>query len=251
MKHKHLQPILLACQFLTSIPIHGEDHIAESDIGRSMLWYPFVGLLIGTILVVFITVFAPVLPTLLVATLVVSIWAIITGALHLDGLADSADAWIGGFGDKERTLTLMKDPTCGPIGVVTLVMILMLKVTAIYALLDASVNVWLIILPLLYGRLGILLIFLTTPYVRAGGLAEILTNYFSRSNAWRVLALLTLVSIVIMPWAALCVLLTCLVTFYLMRRQMMVRIDGCTGDTVGAVVEILEVVSLITLTAII
>ncbi len=51
-----------------------------------------------------------------VAVLVLAVWVGLTGALHLDGLADSADAWLGGYGDRARTLAIMKDPYCGPAG---------------------------------------------------------------------------------------------------------------------------------------
>lgn len=47
------------------------------------------------------------------AALLLTVWVLLSGGLHLDGLADSADAWLGGFGDRERTLTIMKDRAAG------------------------------------------------------------------------------------------------------------------------------------------
>lgn len=65
------------------------------------------------------------------AALLLVFWVLATGALHLDGLADSADAWVGGLGDRERTLAIMKDPCCGPAAVVALVVVLLVKFAAL------------------------------------------------------------------------------------------------------------------------
>ncbi len=250
MKNRYLRPLLLAIQFLTSLPIRGEEQIEDADIGRSLLWYPLVGLLIGGLLWVVVQLAEPLLPTLLTATLVVTFWVAITGALHLDGLADSADAWIGGFGNQARTLEIMKDPTCGPVGVVTLVMLLLLKVAALHQLLETSSVIGLVLVPVC-GRLGAIALFLTTPYVRAGGLGEALANHFSRSVAWRLVAAVAISLVVIAPLSGSSVLLVCAAVFWFMRRQMVARLGGCTGDTVGALVEVLEVSILITLTALV
>jgi adenosylcobinamide-GDP ribazoletransferase len=126
-------------------------------------------------------------PLLLHAALLLTVWVLLSGALHLDGLADSADAWLGGFGDRERTLTIMKDPRSGPIAVVTLVLVLLLKFAALLALIEQQHALALIIVPLL-GRSALLGLFLTTPYVRAGGLGQALADHLPRSAGKQVLA---------------------------------------------------------------
>ena len=92
-------------------------------------------------------------PLLLHAALLLTAWVLLSGGLHLDGLADSADAWLGGFGDRERTLTIMKDPRSGPIAVVTLGLVLLLKFTALVALIEQHNGAALILAPLI-GWLG-------------------------------------------------------------------------------------------------
>lgn len=84
--------------------------------------------------------------------------------MHLDGLADTADAWVGGFGDKLRTLQIMKDPSCGPIGVLSLVIICLLNFI-VYVLIEQHQSLFLICIPIL-GRVVPSILFLTTPYVR-------------------------------------------------------------------------------------
>lgn len=127
-------PLLIALQFLTSLPIRLPAMPEPEQQGRSLLYYPLVGLLLGALLCLAAFVLDGA-PALLQAALLLTLWVALTGALHLDGLADSADAWLGGFGDRERTLQIMKDPRSGPVAVVVLVLLLLLKFSALLALL--------------------------------------------------------------------------------------------------------------------
>ena len=101
---------VIAMQFMTRIPMPsldtGDDDERRTALGYSMLFYPLVGLVIGFILFA-LAHFLIVLTShpnagLLVAAIVLLGWVALSGALHIDGLADSADAWLGGFGDKQR-----------------------------------------------------------------------------------------------------------------------------------------------------
>jgi adenosylcobinamide-GDP ribazoletransferase len=116
------------------------------------------------------------------AALLLALWVLLSGALHLDGLADSADAWLGGFGDRERTLQIMKDPRSGPIAVVTLVLVLLLKFCALWVLVEHGAGGLLVLAPVV-GRAAMLGLFLTTPYVRAGGLGAALAEHLPRQAA--------------------------------------------------------------------
>ncbi|MEN0108439.1 MAG: adenosylcobinamide-GDP ribazoletransferase, partial [Pseudomonas sp.] len=168
-------PLLIAVQFLTSLPVRLPGMPSPQELGRSLLWYPLVGLLIGVLLYALNALLAGA-PLLLHAALLVAAWVALSGALHLDGLADSADAWLGGFGDRERTLSIMKDPRSGPIAVVTLVLVLLLKFAAVVALLEQQSASALLLAPwLARGLLPVL--FMTTPYVRAGGLGQALAEH--------------------------------------------------------------------------
>ncbi|TNE83887.1 MAG: hypothetical protein EP334_00280, partial [Gammaproteobacteria bacterium] len=105
----HWQALLVALQFLTVVPVRVPGEITAESQGRSLLWYPAVGLLLGLVLVVVASLLSST-PSLLVAVVVLVLWVLLTGALHLDGLADCADALLGGLGDREKTLRLLKDP---------------------------------------------------------------------------------------------------------------------------------------------
>ncbi|MCX2541729.1 adenosylcobinamide-GDP ribazoletransferase [Pseudomonas sp. COW5] len=231
-------PLWIALQFLSSLPIRLPGMPAPEELGRSLLFYPLVGLLFGVILWALNIALAGA-PLLLHAALLLTVWVLLSGALHLDGLADSADAWLGGFGDRERTLTIMKDPRSGPIAVVTLVLVLLLKYAALLALIEKQQGMALIIVPLM-GRAALLGLFLTTTYVRAGGLGQALADHLPRKTGWQVLVVSAAVCVLIAGFNAVVALLLSVVVFIWLRHLMVRRLGGTTGDTAGALLELLE-----------
>lgn len=232
-----MQEFMIALQFLTRLPITLKQMPSVEQNGRSALYYPLVGLLIGSVLLLAQYLLDGV-PTLLQAALLLSIWVAITGGLHLDGLADSADAWAGGFGDKQRTLEIMKDPRSGPIAVVVLLLLLLLKFAALVALLDAGASSALLLAPLL-ARSVLPLLFLTTPYVRKGGLGQALSTHLPRQQLLWLLAAVVASVLIFIPGAWLAAL-TAGVVFVLCRWLMLKRLGGTTGDTAGALLETVE-----------
>jgi adenosylcobinamide-GDP ribazoletransferase len=214
-------------------------------MGRSLLFYPLVGVLFGSILMA-LHLLLDGAPQLLHAALLLAAWVLLSGGLHLDGLADSADAWLGGYGDRERTLTIMKDPRSGPIAVVTLVIVLVLKFTAIVALIDGHHSIALLLAPVI-GRAAMLGLFLDTPYVRAGGLGQALADHLPRALGVQVLGLTALGCVLVSGWAGVWALLVGTAGFFWLRRLMLQRLGGSTGDTAGAMLELLEMTVLVTL----
>ncbi|NIK42369.1 adenosylcobinamide-GDP ribazoletransferase [Xanthomonas arboricola] len=235
--------LLAAIGFLTRIPVPGAVFARPGAQARSLPWYPAVGLLLGALLCGLTGCLRDVAP-LLGAAVLLSAWTWLTGALHRDGLADTTDAWVGGMGDRARTLAIMKDPTSGPMAVTALVLVLLLKCAALASLLaQAPTTLWLA--PLL-ARSALVAAFLSTPYVRAGGLGSALSGA-PRAGLWLALSAGTAVCIVAgLATAALCVGITALV-FALWRRGCLQRLGGMTGDTCGALVELTETALLVTL----
>ncbi|RBD43005.1 adenosylcobinamide-GDP ribazoletransferase, partial [Xanthomonas oryzae] len=120
-----IEGLLAAVGFLTRMPVPGWVFARPGAQARSLLWYPLVGVLIGAVLSALAWCLRDVAP-LLGAALLLSSWVWLTGALHIDGLADTADAWVGGMGDRMRTLAIMKDPTSGPMALAAVVLALLL-----------------------------------------------------------------------------------------------------------------------------
>ncbi|MDR0281629.1 MAG: adenosylcobinamide-GDP ribazoletransferase [Paucimonas sp.] len=235
-------PFWIALQFLSSLPVTLPGMPEPRQTGRSLLFYPAVGLLFGLLLWALDTLLQGTQP-LLHAALLLSAWVLLGGGLHLDGLADSADAWLGGFGDRERTLLIMKDPRSGPIAVVTLVLVLLLKFCALLALVEAGQGMLLVLAPVM-GRAALLALFLTTPYVRPGGLGQALAEHLPRPAATWVLAA---VAVACLWLGGVLAMMAALLTFYVLRRTMLRRLGGTTGDTAGALLELLELAVLLAL----
>ncbi|GAB2575027.1 adenosylcobinamide-GDP ribazoletransferase [Dyella jejuensis] len=231
-----------AIAFLTRLPAPAgacDDARART---ASLAWYPLVGLLIGLLLAVLAWLLRDT-ARVLSAAVVVAAWVALTGALHLDGLADSADAWIGGLGDREKTLDIMKDPRCGPAGVVALVLVLLLKFAALASLRAAPWSA-LVLAPLL-ARAALTALFLTTPYVRSGGLGSALAA--APRNACAVALAVTAGFCLLGRWHGLLALLAAAIVFAVWRQACLRRLGGVTGDTAGAMAEMIEAVVLIVL----
>ncbi len=233
-----------ALQFLTRFPVPGRSEMpSESEQGKSLLYYPLVGLLIGLSLVA-VNGIAGSADTLLRAALLLVVWVTVTGGLHLDGLADMADAWIGGQGERDRTLQIMKDPRCGSSAVSAVVLLLLVKLAALNSVLLQGGWEVILLAPLL-GRLSIVATFLYLPYVRPSGLGATLAAHIPRIQAGRVLLVSALFCLIIPGWYAVWILLFCVFLFLVYRHMLLSRIGGFTGDSAGAICELTEAVSLV------
>jgi len=233
-----IKPFLIAIQFLTRLPVWLTAQPSEKDLGYSLLFYPLVGLIIGFILIGLGWLLNST-PPLVTAALLVTSWILLTGGLHLDGLADSADALIGGMSDRIKTLAIMKDPNCGPTGVVAIVLIIQLKIVALYTLVIAGE--WIpLLLAITLARTLLPLLFLTTPYVRDNGLGSSLAANQPRRWSIFIIAAVFLLMFLLTDTRYLLLALTAIITFLLLRNMMFHRIGGTTGDTAGALVEITE-----------
>ena len=239
-----LRSLLVALQFLTRLPVRLSAMPTPEQFGRAVLCYPLVGVLIGVVL------YAAALsldgtPQLLQAALLLSLWVALSGALHLDGLADMADAWVGGLGDRERTLAIMKDPRSGPVAGGVLVLVLLLKFSSLAALLGQGEAGLLPLAPWL-ARSSLPLLFLTTPYARPGGLGQAISEQLpARSLAWERGVRFGLARA--FGLAGLLALLVTLMLFAWLRSRFLARLGGTTGDTAGALVELTECAVLVAL----
>ena len=227
-----------ALQFLTRIPLTLDGVLSGEELARSTLFYPLVGLIIGGLLSLLCWLLAG-HDSGVVAALVLIFWVLLTGGLHLDGLADSADAWVGGHKDPARTLEIMKDPRSGPAAVVFIVLLLILKFAALSVLIEAKAWLALLLSPFL-GRVTIIALMLTTPYARPQGIASELYEKMPRVALTGLLLVSLLFVVLVLKWWGIVLLGAAGLLFYLMRSLMLKRIGGTTGDTLGAAIELME-----------
>ncbi len=244
--------LLVAIQFLTRIPIPSFTDYQPQWLHQSSRHFPAVGLLVG-ILCAGVFWLASLLFTPLVAAVISTAFSIkLTGAFHEDGLADTCDGLGGGL-TRKRTLTIMKDSRLGTYGTLGLVLALLLKVTLLAAMPIAVAVVALIIAHSASRLLCISLIALL-PYggeiehAKAKPMAQQLTlaqGLFA--SGW--VALTIILVIIIFPsavqqisiWQALLALLLALIATDYMRRLLCRRLDGYTGDGLGATQQLSEV----------
>lgn len=205
-----------------------------------MLYYPLAGALMGGLLALVHGLLAHWVTAGVQAALCVALWAWLSGGLHLDGLADSADGWAGGLGDREKTLAIMKDPATGPAGVTALLLVLLLKFAALASLPQLPLALGLAVF---LGRLVLLPALLATPYVREGGLGSGLVP--PAGAGWGI-TVLGLAAVAALRWPLAGVLLAGVaLVFWCWRRACMKRLGGITGDTLGALVELTETIVLV------
>ena len=233
----------IALGLLTRIPVPRHPAPSEQELGYSVLSYPLVGLLIGGILVA-LAHFPLALWSDLHAALLLTVWVWVTGGLHLDGLADSADAWVGGLGNRQRTLEIMQDSRSGPMAITTITLLILVKFAAIKTLLVTNQG-WLLILPPFLGRSGILLLFLTLPYVRVQGMGAVAARTVPKKLGGFLLCMIGGSVLFLYDGMGAKLLLFVLGGFFLLRRQMRHRLGGTTGDSAGALCELLETIVLL------
>ncbi len=234
-----INPLIVAFQLLTRLPTPQIKELTPQVLGRSLFFYPLIGLIIGLILSLVNWLFFVATPEV-ASILILITWVLITGGIHLDGLGDSADAWIGGYGDRQRTLEIMKDPYCGPSAVSVLLLVLIGKYAALQHISQLE-EYWVLFIIPVVSRSFIVLLFLTTPYVRQHGLGESLASHLPRRSC--ILLLITITAAIILAFKLSGIILLCcgLIVFLGLRQWMLQRLGGMTGDTAGAMIEVIEV----------
>ena len=236
-----IRSLRAAVSFLTVLPVASRDGGAGERLGRA--YFPAVGAGIGFLAAIaFVVAFAVATP-LVAAAVAVATLAVVTGALHLDGLGDAADGLLG-FGDRERRLAVMRDPRLGSYAVATIVVVLVFEVASLAAMSPVRAAFALVVAGAL-SRLASLVMVAWLPYVRADGLGTAAAESRRRGLDLAIGALTALV-VCALDWrraavaAVMCTLCTLLVAT-LARR----RIGGATGDVYGATSELAQVATLL------
>jgi adenosylcobinamide-GDP ribazoletransferase len=227
---------LVALRYLTALPLPRGD--AAGDLGRAAPWFPAVGLGLGALLVLGWLAAAWLFPPVLAAALLTAFWAALTGALHLDGLADTCDG-LGGAWTREDALRVMRDGRSGPYGVTAIVLVLGVKVAALASLPSAGAWRALLAAPVLGRTAPLLLAQLCAP-ARAQGAGHGFAQGLGGARLGVGLAGGVAVALAALgPWGVVPVLLAAAGTWafaaYLRRR-----LGGFTGDCLGALIEVTE-----------
>lgn len=239
-----MRRLAVAVAFLTRLPVPGAAAFDARAVGRASALFPAAGALLGALLATASRLLSQRLPPLLTAALLLALAALLTGALHLDGLADTADG-LGGGRSREDALRIMRDHAVGAYGASALALLLLVEAAALASLLPRPDAAGWIVLAFTLSRWAPVPLSRFLPYARAGGglgaattehggTAELLvaTGLAAGAAAWlgaAGLAAAGAAAASIAAFGALC------------RR----RLGGVTGDTLGAAVLLVEALVLV------
>lgn len=224
-----------ALSFLTIFPV-GKVRLDHSP--RSPLFFPIVGLLIGLLCFGIDRIAGHFLFPELRALLVVFFLAFISGGLHLDGLADSADGLLS-HRDRDKMLSIMHDPRIGTMGVLALFFCLTFKWVALIALKTPESVIWIIAAPGI-ARTALVAGLVAYPHAREQGGTH---SIFYQKGRWSLLALVWVPMFIpfYQQWVwGLWAVALFISVFFIFNRYVMMKLGGITGDTLGALCEITE-----------
>lgn len=230
-----MKRLILMLQFLTKLPLPFNIEADEEDFSKGVIYFPLVGLIIGLLLAGTYVGVLSISNSMIASVFVVAFEVFLTGGLHLDGLADTFDG-LYSYRDKERMLEIMKDSRVGTNGVLILVLGIVAKLVLIYSL-DAPIEV-LIVMPVV-SRLMVVMMSRFSKYARENGMG----GFFIGKTTTLQLIIATIMTIavhLIRPELLIVsVIVTVLALIY--RYHVYTKIDGITGDVLGAIVEMSEV----------
>jgi adenosylcobinamide-GDP ribazoletransferase len=231
--------LLIAVQFLTRLPVPRSLMVSEEDISRAAAFFPAVGVVIGGIGALLYAILRPLVPaqTCVLAVLIYS--ALITGAFHEDGLADSLDGFGGGW-SREEKLSIMRDSRIGTFGALGLIFLVLVKYNLLSLLEWGQIWRWLIFAHTA-SRWTVLPLCMWLPYAREQGQGGLVARRIGWSAA--VIATLTLLAVsLLLPWRvgilALVMTVAVVVASGIYYR---LRLSGITGDCLGATNQLTEV----------
>lgn len=232
-----------ALSFLTVVPVGRGTAPAASDVGRGAVYFPLVGACIGGAVALTAWAASLVLPLSLAALIGVAAGALLTGALHLDGLADTADGY--GGRTRARALEIMRDHTVGSYGVIAVVLDLGLRTAALASLLPSPHRLLYLVAAGALSRslaigLGALL-----PNARADGTQASMLEGVGPGRAAAAAVAGVLVSVLVARWAGILAALGIAAVGVLWGWHCQRRLGGMTGDTLGAASEAAEVLVLL------
>jgi adenosylcobinamide-GDP ribazoletransferase len=240
-----LNQIRLAAGFLTIIPVV-RDCDNASEVAASFGWFPLIGFILGAILAGADCLLAFFISTAVRSILVVLVLAVITGAVHLDGLADTADA-LGAGRDRLRALAILRDSRIGSFGATAVFFVLALKIAA----LVSAAHSRLVALYLAPGiaRWAMVAVPYKLNYLREQGAGSaLLVNQEIRNL--RLATIVTLIALLpASPALAFRAIVVTMVLIWMFRLLYTRWLGGITGDLIGAAGEVIEVAALIALSS--
>jgi adenosylcobinamide-GDP ribazoletransferase len=235
-----MKRLILLIQFLTRIPININLDVTREDLSRAVIYFPIVGYIIGSILSLIYFTLNHSIDQLILVFLIVMIQVILIGGLHIDGLSDTFD---GIFSGREKTeiLEIMKDPNVGTFGMLSIIFTIVFKFLLLYKIKNQIL--WVLLLMPVFSRFCVILAAYTGSYAREKGLGNLFIEQVSKKQLM-IGFVFTIIPVYFVQSIYLALIISILFTLWFVRKVRR-KIDGITGDTLGAIVEINEVLFLL------
>lgn len=236
-------------QFLTRIPININLECTQNNFRKAAFYLPIVGLIVGGIQWIAYYVLAMLLPANITAVLVFIVSVLVTGALHVDGLGDTCDGFYA-FKGNDKIIEIMKDSRIGTYACIAIIMDILIKVTSISFIIENKLTIIIILAPII-GRLSITFISLIGKPAKSSGSGNLFIGNMSKTIVFSAALLSFAISSIFIGIinSAIIFLISLIVTF-LINKYSESKINGLTGDLLGANNELVEIFVLITYIAI-
>lgn len=240
-----------ALRFLTVVPLPADRDATSEEIGGSIVYFPAVGLLIGAMLVLLDWFLSLFLPAAIVLSLLMLAMVLVNGVLHLDGFIDTCDG-LAGRKPAEDRLRIMKDSRVGAFGVVGAILLLLVKYVSLASLPRSLLWPSLVMMPVV-SRWAMVYAIVAYPYARSDGLGTTFKQHAAPRNLAIATAFTVIAAIALTWWmkasyfyfvGLAIVFLVWLVTVA-WAHYLKAKLGGLTGDSYGAINEVMEVAVLI------
>lgn len=245
-----MKGLILLFRFMTRLPIGFDPKFDSDELGKGMRFFPVVGMVIGLVLFAAFWLLGYIIYSpMVMAVLLVIIEVVLTGGLHLDGLADTFDG-IFSYRSKQKMLDIMKDSRLGTNGGLVLILYFFLKVALLVEASNSSPMPIMLLLSPVIARLNSVVNCGSAPYARATGMGK---TFVDHTDGLAVLIATIITAIFVggaaylfaIPYEILIVIPVVMILGYLFAKLMTRKIGGITGDTLGAVVEISEIIAML------
>lgn len=234
---------IVALQFLTRIQINPNLVVDDETFGKSMSYFPLVGLIMGLTLAGAYYLLSFIFTPLITAAFIIWLEVAISGGLHLDGFMDTMDGIYSGR-SRERILEIMKDSRVGAHSVIAVVCLFLFKLVILTDFSSSSIFFILILTPML-ARLTQPIGVTFFPYVRETGLAKTFNTYLDKKDLFKASLISLLVCIGLKGILGVFLFILTWIIALLINRYIASKIGGLTGDVYGAVTELTTVILLI------
>ncbi|MFA5165502.1 MAG: adenosylcobinamide-GDP ribazoletransferase [Candidatus Omnitrophota bacterium] len=239
-----MKGFLAALQFLTIMPVRLKGGVSEKEMPSSAAWFPAVGLIVGILLAFAYDALSYIFPAPVVCAFVLTLSEVVTGGLHIDGFIDTMDGIASGA-DRKRMLEIMHEGRPGALGLAAVILLFLSKFSLLLSLPKGTVEISLVAMSVI-SRASFVASAVFYPYAREGseGLGKMFIGRIKRPAS--AIAAVTLLATVLFIFRtrALILIPAVAAVFIACNLYFKKKLGGVTGDTIGAVGEVLEVIVL-------